>query len=202
LQFAGIQAYDGSAQHIVEFAARRDRIAGVVKQTADTVALLSDAGIACPTVGGAGTGTFEFEGASDVYNELQCGSYIFMDADYQRILGADNQPVSSFSNSLFVWTSIMSCAGDGIAVCDAGLKAHSIDSGMPVVFGRPDLSFHKCSDEHGVILDPGNSLNLNDRLRLVPGHCDPTCNLYDWYVGIRNDRVECVWPVSARGKVY
>ena len=43
---------------------------------------------------------------------------------------------------------------------------------------------------------------LGDKIRLVPGHCDPTVNLYDWYVGIRGDRVESVWPITARGAVY
>lgn len=202
LSFAGLQSYDGAAQHVVDYEQRRQRIAAVVEQTRLTVDALAAVGISCDTVGGAGTGTFEFEGGSSVYNELQCGSYLFMDADYQRIKGQDQQPVTTFSNSLFVLTGVMSCAGDGYAVCDAGLKAHSVDSGLPVVFERPDLTFHKCSDEHGVILDPSSSLALNDKLWLVPGHCDPTCNLYDWYVGIRAGHVEQVWPVTARGMVW
>ena len=57
-------------------------------------------------------------------------------------------------------------------------------------------------DEHGVVADPEGVLKVNDKLRLVPGHCDPTCNVHDWYVGIRNGKVETVWPVSARGKAY
>jgi 3-hydroxy-D-aspartate aldolase len=40
---------------------------------------------------------------------------------------------------------------------------------------------------------------IGDRLWLVPGHCDPTVNLYDWIVGVRGTQVECVWPVAARG---
>ena len=88
------------------------------------------------------------------------------------------------------------------AVCDAGLKAQSLDSGLPTIFGREDLTFVRCSDEHGVIDDPKGSLRVNDKLRLVPGHCDPTCNIHDWYVGVRNGTVETVWPVSARGKTF
>jgi D-serine deaminase-like pyridoxal phosphate-dependent protein len=44
------------------------------------------------------------------------------------------------------------------AVVDAGLKALAFDSSPPLV---------------------------GDKIRLVPGHCDPTVNLYDWYVCIR-----------------
>ena len=57
-------------------------------------------------------------------------------------------------------------------------------------------------DEHGVITDPQGALKVNDKLRLVPGHCDPTCNVHDWYVGVRNGKVECLWPVTARGLAY
>ena len=47
-----------------------------------------------------------------------------------------------------------------------------------------------------------NRLQIGDKIRLVPGHCDPTVNLYDWYVGIRGNRVEQLWPITARGAVY
>ena len=88
------------------------------------------------------------------------------------------------------------------AICDAGLKAQSVDSGLPVVFGRDDVEYVKCSDEHGVVGDPSGALKINDKLKLVPGHCDPTCNVHDWYVGVRGGKVETLWPVSARGKAY
>lgn len=77
-----------------------------------------------------------------------------------------------------------------------------IDSGLPLVFGETDLSYVTASDEHGVIDDPRQRLSLNDMLKLVPGHCDPTCNLHDWFVGVRGGRVEALWPVTARGKLY
>ena len=93
-------------------------------------------------------------------------------------------------------------ARTGVAVCDAGLKAHSVDSGMPLVFGRPGLEYTGASDEHGRIEDAGDLLELGEKLRLVPGHCDPTVNLHDWLVGIRNGVGEVVWPVSARGMMY
>jgi 3-hydroxy-D-aspartate aldolase len=88
------------------------------------------------------------------------------------------------------------------AVCDAGLKSFSLDSGLPVVHGRDDVKYVNASDEHGVIEDEGGVLRVNEKLKLVPGHCDPTCNLHDWYVGVRNGKVETVWPVSARGKSF
>ena len=153
---------------------------------------------------GAGTGSYYFEGNSGVYNELQAGSYAFMDADYGRILDKDGQRIDQgeWENALFLLTSVMSHAKADKAIVDAGLKVQSVDSGLPVVFGRTDVKYIKCSDEHGVVEDLAGVLKVNDKLRLVPGHCDPTCNVHDWYVGLRNGRVEVVWPVSARGKAY
>jgi 3-hydroxy-D-aspartate aldolase len=202
LTFSGLQAYHGSAQHLRAFAERRGAIEAAVAMTRDTVARLDAKGLSCAIVGGAGTGTFQFEGTSGVYTELQCGSYVFMDADYGRIRDESGAPIGTFENSLFILTSVMSHAKPDMAVCDAGLKVQSVDSGLPVVFGRSDVTYLKCSDEHGVITDPTGALRINDRLTLVPGHCDPTCNVHDWFVGVRGDRVECLWPVTARGRAF
>ena len=202
LRFAGLQAYHGAAQHTRAYPERKARIEQAIAQTSETLDMLRAAGLEAEIVGGAGTGTYRIEGESGIYNELQCGSYIFMDADYQRVTDAAGKPLSDFENSLFVWTSVMSHAKADVAVCDAGLKSLSVDSGLPVIFGRNDLEYIGCSDEHGVIADPDGRLKLNEKLLLVPGHCDPTCNLHDWYVGVRNGRVECLWPVTARGMAF
>ena len=127
-----------------------------------------------------------------------------MDADYGRILDEAGNRIDSgeWENSLFILTSVMSHTKADKAIVDAGLKAQSVDSGLPVIFGRTDVEYVKCSDEHGVVADPSGVLAVNDKLRLVPGHCDPTCNVHDWYVGVRGGKVETLWPVSARGKAY
>lgn len=202
LVFAGIQAYQGSAQHIRSYEDRKARIEIAIEAARRSVEMLAAEGLSCAIVGGGGTGTYGFEGNSGVYNELQCGSYAFMDADYQRVKNARGDFLDEFENSLFLLTSVMSHPTADRAVVDAGLKAQSVDSGLPVVFGRSDLQYGKCSDEHGVIDDPGGTLRIGDKLRLVPGHCDPTCNIHDWYVGMRAGRVERLMQVTARGKFY
>ncbi len=204
LKFAGIQAYQGAMQHMDKYADREAKIGLAVAMVKDAVDTLAANGIACDIVGGGGTGSYYFESNSGVYNELQCGSYAFMDADYGRILDADGKRIDQgeWENALFLLTSVMSHVKADRAICDAGLKAQSVDSGLPVIFGRTDVKYIKCSDEHGVIDDPQGALKVNDKLRLVPGHCDPTCNVHDWYVGVRGGVVEVVWPVSARGKAY
>ena len=204
LKFAGLQAYQGAMQHMESYADRKAKIDLAVGQVKDAVEALKAVGLACDIVGGGGTGSYYFESTSGVYNELQCGSYAFMDADYGRILDKDGQRIDQgeWENALFILTSVMSHAKADKAIVDAGLKAQSVDSGLPVIFGRTDVTYVKCSDEHGVIDDPAGVLKVNDKLRLVPGHCDPTCNVHDWYVGVRGGKVEVVWPVSARGKAF
>ena len=204
LRFAGLQAYQGAMQHLDNYADRKAKIDIAVAQVRDAVEGLKAVGLECDIVGGGGTGSYYFEGNSGVYNELQCGSYAFMDADYGRILDKDGKRIDQgeWENALFILTSVMSHAKADKAIVDAGLKAQSVDSGLPVVFGRDDVTYVKCSDEHGVVADPDGVLKVNDKLRLVPGHCDPTCNVHDWYVGVRNGKVETLWPVSARGKAF
>ena len=204
LKFTGIQAYQGAMQHLDDYNDRKAKIDIAVAMVKDAVDALKGEGLDCDIVGGGGTGSYYFEGSSGVYNELQCGSYAFMDADYGRILDKDGNRIDQgeWENALFILTSVMSHAKADKAICDAGLKAQSVDSGLPVIFGRDDVEYVKCSDEHGVIADPDGKLKVNDKLKLVPGHCDPTCNVHDWYVGVRNGKVETVWPITARGLAY
>jgi len=204
LIFSGLQAYQGAMQHLNSYTDRKAKADFTIALVRELVAALNAEGLGCGIVSGGGTGSYRFEGNSGVYTELQCGSYAFMDAAYGRVLDENGQRIdeTEFENALFILTSVMSHVKADMAVCDAGLKVQSIDSGLPVVFGRNDVTYVHCSDEHGEIADPDGVLKINDKLKLVPGHCDPTCNLHDWYVGLRGGTVECLWPVSARGKAY
>lgn len=204
LTFTGIQAYQGAMQHMASYDERQAKLDVAIAMVQDAVDGLTAVGLKPELVSGGGTGSYYFESNSDVYNELQCGSYAFMDADYGRILDKDGKRIDQgeWQNALFILTSVMSHTKADKAICDAGLKAQSVDSGLPFIFGRDDVEYVKCSDEHGVISDPQGVLKINEKLKLVPGHCDPTCNVHDWYVGVRNGKVETLWPVSARGKVF
>ncbi|WP_207388313.1 DSD1 family PLP-dependent enzyme [Lichenihabitans psoromatis] len=196
LNFGGLQAYHGAAQHQRTPEQRAASIAAAARLTARVVEDLKHLGIECSIVGGAGTGTFELEAASGVYNELQVGSYVFMDADYGR-----NKPALPFQNALFVRATVMSAPHAGLAVIDAGHKAVAVDSGLPLVWQRPGITYVGASDEHGNLALAADAvpLRIGEHVMLVPGHCDPTVDRYDWYVGVRNGRVERMWPVAGRG---
>lgn len=202
LTFGGIQAYHGMMQHIVDYDDRRAAAVKSIQHANAAVEMLMVNGIKCATVTGGGTGSYAFEAGSRLYTELQCGSYAFMDVDYARIEDENGRRCQDFEQALFLLTSVMSTSRAGRAVCDAGLKVQSVDSGLPEVCDRDDVVYVSASDEHGTLTDPYGHLVVGDRLRLIPGHCDPTCNLHDWYVGMRHGKVETIWPVTARGKAF
>ena len=201
LRVAGLQAYHGAAQHIRPWEERRAAIAAASEACVETKSLLDQDGIPCEVVTGAGTGTYRFEAGSGIYNELQCGSYAFMDVDYGRNLAEDGGPFQDYEQALFVYSMVMSVPTRDRAVCDAGLKAMAFDCGVPSVAGDYDVEYLFGSDEHGTmrVRDTNRPLRLGDKIKLVPGHCDPTVNLHDWYVCVRDDRVESIWPIVARG---
>ena len=196
LNFVGFQAYNGSIQHIEDYKKRQKE----VKNTCDKIKELKAHFLKySPFITGVGTGCFDLEVFEDIYDEIQVGSYAFMDAHYSS-LKHDRKINNSnnFENSLFILTGVMSKALKKHAVVDAGLKSIAIDSGLPKIINS-DLEYIKCSDEHGIITDPNDILKINDKVHLIPGHCDPTCNLHDWYVVVKDSKVIDLWSVSARG---
>ena len=204
LTFGGLQAYQGRAQHIRGFGERKIAIEKAGKLVQETIHLLSEAGLECRLVTGAGTGTFQFEADSGIWNELQAGSYCFMDADYGLNLNETGEFINTFRNSLFIWSTIMSHPTKDRAVVDAGHKATSIESGLPLVADLKDVKYVSASDEHGSLVLGRDAIDvkIGQKIRLIPGHCDPTVNLHDWYIGIRNGIVESIWPVEARGAAF
>ncbi|GMF24866.1 unnamed protein product [Phytophthora lilii] len=217
LEMVGIQAYHGAAQHIRSYDEKKKVIAGVAEKAKSVRDALVKHALKCDVVTGGGTGTYLLEAASGVFTEVQPGSYLFNDADYARNLGEDGEFVHDWKQSLYVLTTVMSKntkAAVPRAVVDAGTKAVSLDSGSPLVHTLANgdklstpLEYHGGGDEHG-ILKPLHSTSdpkkaalppLGSKLLLVPGHCDPTTNMYDHLIVYRGDRVEHVWKIEARG---
>jgi D-serine deaminase-like pyridoxal phosphate-dependent protein len=204
LRLRGLQAYFGSAQHRRGVEERRRAIESATRLAQAARDALLAAGLPCDAVTGAGTGTFLFEAGSGVYTEIQPGSYILMDVDYAKNEQDPRWP--AFDQSLFILATVMSRrhdAGGDRATLDAGLKAFSTDSG-PAQPAFAGWTVRGVSDEHTVLdrVGDGPALALGDKVRLVPGHVDPTVNLHEWIVAVRGGRVEAVWPVDARGAVY
>jgi D-serine deaminase-like pyridoxal phosphate-dependent protein len=203
LRFAGLQAYHGGAQHLRSANERTGALHASAQAVRQTLDALAQAGISTPLVTGAGSGTFSIEAASGLWGELQCGSYLFMDADYAQNQTDPGAP--EFEHALFIKAQVMS-RGQDHAVIDAGHKSHALDSGPPAVAWPHDLAWANGGDEHGLLsaATPRARLPaLGETVWLIPGHCDPTVNLHDFYVGLRGGlqegRVERLIRIDARG---
>jgi D-serine deaminase-like pyridoxal phosphate-dependent protein len=206
LNFAGLQAYNGRAQHVRSVHDRRDAITKVVDVVLTTRHLIEGQGIPVGLVTGGGTGSMLLEAASGVFGELQAGSFMFMDADYAQNDRDAAQP--AFEHALFVKTQVMS-THSGHVVCDAGHKSHAIDSGMPLVHaleGEGALAYFNGGDEHGLLRSAAGSAylpSLGRTVWLIPGHCDPTVNLHNALIGVegglRQGVVRRIFEVDARG---
>jgi 3-hydroxy-D-aspartate aldolase len=197
LTFAGLQGYAGHVQHIADRSERAARSAEAMAKLAQTRDLLKARGIACRIISGGGTGSHDLDPQQKVLTELQCGSYVFMDRQYNEVW-ADRPP---FETSLFVLSRVVSANQPGMVTTDAGLKAFATDADGPLIaFGPKGASYAFFGDEYGkVLLMDGERLRAGEAVACVTPHCDPTVNLYGHYVVIRGDDVVDRWP-TAGGK--
>jgi D-serine deaminase-like pyridoxal phosphate-dependent protein len=199
LRFGGVQFYCGSQQHVRSWDERREAIAVRTRYLETVLAALREAGIGVPVVTGGGTGSFAIDAELGVLTELQVGSYIFLDREY-RDCELERGGAPAFEPSLFVEATVISANAPGMVTIDAGLKALSPDAGAPTVIGVPGASYRFMGDEHGAIVSQGPLPGLGERVALIPGHCDPTVNLYDAYHLLDGESIVDVWPVTARGR--
>ncbi len=198
VRFDGVQAYHGGIQHKRSHEQRHRASEKAAKRIRRYLKELSKGGIHCRVVTGGGTGTAMFDVATQVYTEIQPGSYAFMDNDYARLDWGD---ALEFRHSLFLLGTIMSAPTPHRAVVDLGLKSTSAESGVPKLVGHPGVTCVAIHDEHTLLeaQQSGDRPSLGSQVRLVPSHCDPTFNLHDAVVAVRGKTVEAVWPISARG---
>jgi D-serine deaminase-like pyridoxal phosphate-dependent protein len=203
LIYSGVQMYCGKQQHIASYQERAEAIRDRTDYLQAVIAELTANGGAPQVVTGSGTGTHYIDAALGVFNELQVGSYVFMDRQYAECDLANQQGVP-YEYSLFVDARVVSANTPGMATIDAGVKALSTDGGAPVLMsGAPAGSvFQFMGDEHGAVVDPAfkNVWNIGDSVRLAVPHCDPTVNLYDAYHVVSGETLVEIWPVSGRGR--
>jgi len=198
LRFKGVQGYGGHLQHIAGRELRREATIAATKRLSAVIDALDSAGVAGAIRSGGGTGTLGLDLEIGVLNELQPGSYVFMDREYRDALGDD--PEGRFAQSLTLLTSVISVNHEDYVTVDAGLKSMATDAGLPTVIGQPGATYQFFGDEQGMVISPGHSYRRGERLELVPPHCDPTVDRYDVVWLVHDDVVVDVLEVTARGR--
>ena len=206
LRYAGLHAWSGNAQRLRAVAERRAVIAQAAERVAAARDALTQAGFASALITGGGTGTFGLEAASGLWNELQPGSFLLMDADYARNERDSAQP--AFEQALFVKSQVISVQADH-AVCDAGQASIAPEGGLPLVHpqpGQPALTYAFGGSAHGILRPArtGDPLPaLGSAVWLIPGHCASTVNLHDFMIaiqgGLQQGTVIAVPQMDARG---
>jgi D-serine deaminase-like pyridoxal phosphate-dependent protein len=198
VQFLGIHSYEGHLQAVRSHEEREQRARAGMAPIIETRRLIESHGIDVAILTGGGTGTFDITSSIDGYDEIQAGSYVFMDADYGKVEG----PNKVFQPALFLWSTIVSRPAPDRAVADIGLKTATPEYGPPPLYGISGAETLGLSDEHAKMKVSGDAaqLRVGDKVRFQPGHVCTTVNLHDSFVVVRGDVVEAVWPVAARGR--
>ena len=201
LKLRGIISYDGGAQHIKGFSTRLERTLQNFEPSVQTHDMFRRAGLSTDIFSGGGTGTYNIMTKVPGFTDLQVGSYIFMDAQYLEIGGESGDIYTDFVPSLTVMTTVLNTYFPGRLTTDAGAKALTLNKPDAIVIGEKGFSYNAGSDEFGSIRyeTAAKTYKVGDRLELIVPHCDPAVNEYDVIHGTRKDRVEVVWPISARG---
>jgi len=203
LEYAGLQCYAGNLQHLESPNERREKSLAAMKDLASLCETLERSGLKPGIVSGGGTGTFDIDPDAHVLTELQVGSYIFMDRQYNEVWEKPGDRVP-FETSLFVQTTVISANRNHLATTDAGFKAFATDAGPPLIAsGAPKgASYFFFGDEQGGIAyqDESQKLRPGDVVTCVVPHCDPTVNLYEVYHAVRGDTLEALWPIEGRGR--
>ncbi len=204
MNFRGITAYAGDIQHINNYNKRSNEAKVRYNYLKNIIMSLKNNNLDPEIISGGGTGSHELDAKSKLFTELQPGSYIFNDVEYNNvsIYKSNNK---HFSPALIIGTSVISRINKKQYVVDAGLKAISADSNLmplpmePTPFGT---KYSFLGDEHGKITLPKNSkieLSLGDKVYIQPAHCDPTINLYDKCLILDENKSIKTWNIDARG---
>jgi D-serine deaminase-like pyridoxal phosphate-dependent protein len=203
LRFRGMLGYDGGAQHIKGFKNRYEQTLQRFEPVVQTFERMKASGLNVEIFSGGGTGTYNIMTKVPGFTDVQVGSYVFMDCQYLEIGSEHNESVfTDFAPSLTVMTTVLNTYFPGRLTADAGTKALTLNKPDPIVIGEPGFTYTAGSDEFGAIRyeTASRQYKVGDKLELIVPHCDPVVNEYDVLFGTRQDRVEVVWPISARGK--
>jgi D-serine deaminase-like pyridoxal phosphate-dependent protein len=201
LRFAGLQAFAGHVQHIIDYDQRCGAARDVIRSVRALRDQLSAAGMAPSIISGSGTGTSSFDFSNGIFTELQVGSYIFMDADYGRLREKHHKGLP-YQRSLFVMATVISENRVGQVTVDAGTKALAVNGPLPdyIIGAPPNTTYQFAGDEHGILRLPEGveAPRLGARVLIGATHCDPTVNLYSSYVAVHAGGALELWPIVGR----
>jgi D-serine deaminase-like pyridoxal phosphate-dependent protein len=200
LRLRGVQGYGGHLQHIAGWEPRRAATEVATAKLAGAVNALRESGFDVEIITGGGTGSFASDVECGLLNEIQPGSYLFMDRQYREALGAD--PDGAFEQSLWVQAQVISVNAPAFVTVDAGLKAFATEgpAPRPVSHGYEQSKYAFRGDEHGSVTRPARDVQPGERIEFEVPHCDPTVDRYDGMYLVRGDVLIDWIEIEARGR--
>ena len=191
LRFRGVMSH----QTIPEMPDREDRAveaARTIKGVIDLKEAIESEGMPIDIVSTGETWSYDVAAEIPGVTEIQGGSYLMMETHYGYM--------TEFRYAAKILTTIISTPRPGVAIGDAGVRAVSSLSGLPTVFNYPGVTVEALDSDHSVFrVDSGANLNVGDQILLIPAQQDAMVSRWDRFIGLRQDKVEVVWDIQARG---
>lgn len=195
LEFKGLQAYEGHLVLVEDAKEREEQVRKSFRPLQQTCDALAAVGLPPEIVSGGGTGTYDISGVETPLNEVQVGSYVFMDKTYHPV-----RP--EYHPSLSVLSTVLSRPVPERLVFDAGLKSMTSEFGWPEIRGELQGEMNYLSEEHAVftLQEPADvQLGIGDKVQFIPSHCCTTVNLHDVFFVYQDNILVDTWEIEARG---
>lgn len=167
--------------------------------------IIRDMGVACPIVSVGATPSIMNGAFVAGITEFRLGTYVFFD------LGQGSAIEDLSHCAATVLTTVISKPTADRVVLDAGAKGLVSQNrpqgicatgGFGYVKGSDNVRIGSLFDEHGLIYSESysNSVEIGDKIQVIPSHICPTVNLYDSAYLVSNGTVLEEIPVDCRGK--
>ena len=185
LRFRGLTGYEGHCVRLPPGPLKDQAVQHDMEKLVDTANLMRSRGLAAEVVSAGGTGTYSISGRIPGVTEIQGGSYLLMDTDYQTVC-------EDFDLALSVLGTVISRTGNERLILDIGLKEISGERGLPVLKNANGARLRKLNAEHAIvdIVDPDFPAQVGDQLELWAHYSDATVNLHRRMLGVRDGLVE------------
>lgn len=196
VHLAGLMTWEGHNLEHQDPEAKRTGIQQSITQMLDTAQVCRQNGISIDVLSGGGSGTYTTTSQMKGMTEIQAGGGIFCDMAYQN-WGVQLEP------SLFMRSTVTSRPVPTRIILDAGFKTLPRGFASPKLIGIDHVKSSVYSAEHGIItLDaPNTAVKVGDAIDIIVGYSDATVFVHDVLYGVRDGRVETVWPILGRGKL-
>ncbi len=196
LRLRGLMTWEGHTLGIDDPQAKQAAISQAIGLLRENASLCRREGYEIEIVSCGGSGTFVYTAHESGVTEIEAGGAIFNDRTYTSWHVPTRQ-------ALFVHTVVTSRPTPDRIIVDAGFKTMPAWINMPIPIGIPNVERVSPNAEHGVITltEADDAIAVGDRFDFIPGYGDATVFLHDRLYAIRNDVVEAVWPILARGKL-